>query len=464
MSNGIIAAGCCCETCIDCCKFWEDAPNTINVAMTFYQVNNFTIIEGSQSYDTNIISWSITATLTKSGSCCDYPNCAGVVPPRYPNLLRYTADVCQVSVQHIKRYWSFGRTWANCLEYKPPYCYGFPPGICNCIENPIGLCPQFIGGTQYGPLDQCNGSPCTDLNLGLPPNEGYWFALRENNPCEQWNCSGGDDCKRKANPGECNCGCPSVGELEWKNMLSVEVNYSATVSGAAPSVSCDPLPGDGPILSTCGACPHYPDCANCGTIGGNTLIPPAVTGKVLTLWCGVSNCGGECNVPVLVFNPGDQEDILHSVTYEEPVCCGSWCPNEHPGAGVIPNGECFATLTYETPLCLPKFQIQGAPGHLSSASFDKAISNCDIDVSLNTARHNYMVDGRWVTCCEPVGPGLTAAFCYENYQDNSDPSSGYYCANTRFVDCDSLLETTICQKPSWTERYCYTRQFGVLIS
>lgn len=343
MSNGVIAAGCCCGACIDCCKFWEEAPSTINVTISFSQINNFTIVEGSQSYDYDLINWTITATLTKSGSCCDYPNCVGNVIPRYSNLLRYTADVCQVSAQRISRAWSFGRTWNTCSEYIPPSCFDLP-GPCLCVENPIGNCPQFIGGTQYSSLTQsCTGSPCTDLNLGLPPNEGYTALLRDRSSCRQWNCSGSGACQEKADVGDCNCTCPSVGELEWKNISSEELNYSATITGLPLSVPCNYTPGT-PPMSTCSGCPNFPDCPNCGPYGGGAVNAPAVVNKVMTLWCGVSSCDGECNVPVLVFNPGDQQDVLHSITYEIPTCCGSYCPGESPYAGIIDEGECFKTI------------------------------------------------------------------------------------------------------------------------
>lgn len=433
MSNGIITAGCCCGACATCCSWWSSSPaGPVDFTLTFYQNHTMEVL-GGQFMQLGYIAWTITATLTKSGNCCDYYACA----PSFNNLTRYTANVCEIAVSKVSNIYSYGHTRRTCLEDDISACTGLPG--CYCTMSPRGC--EYTGGFTYDGLG-CT-DPCTNYNSPFDPSLPYY---RLGDPCFQWNCK---KCNYRMPLGQCECECKTVPELLWKKLYEVRESYNATVFGTGPGPG-SPSP--------------------CPLIGKPLQAGP---NAVITIYCGPNPCGGTCFVPRLIFSPRDQTLVTKAVEYDASMnsCCpNGYCPTTEPYTGLIPYGSCFSTATTFTPRCLPPFELIGKGNSFNSATFSNPISVSEWDVTLGfqvqtgtTLWGPGYLAYNFAPACELVNK---SAVCQKYAWDHSEdghansgsPYHPIYCGNDRlyplgnFKGCE--LVSTRCWGPSWTEKYC----------
>ena len=443
MSSGIVTAGCCCGPCTTCCSWWSASPaGPVDIVLTYYQNQTLEIGPGGQFMQLGYTAWTITATLTKSGSCCDYNTCG----PTYANLTRYTADVCEVSATRVSNIYTYGFPRRSCREEDVAACLGLPN--CYCTIDPKGCNqivvggitppPLYTGGNTYDGLLNCT-VPCTNFNYpysGLYP-AGYQLA----DPCRGWNCK---KCNFIQGLGDCECECKTVPELLWKKMYEETHNYTATVFGT----------GTGP-----GACAYggKPDQA-----GANAVI---------TVYCGPNPCGGTCLVPRLLFTPRDQALVSNVRIYDatmNPCCPNGYCPGQRPYPSSIPWGSCYSTTTTVTPHCLPEFSLVGKGTSFNSATFSNPIPASTFDITLGFGIQTGTVEwgmGTNVTnanACETVDKtAVCTKYSWDHSTELNPSGSPYfpvYCGNERLSPlgnnkgCDT--NASRCYGPSWNERYC----------
>ena len=435
MSNGIITAGCCCGACATCCSWWSASPaGPVDFTLTFYQNHTMEVL-GGQFMQLGYTAWTITATLTKSGSCCDYNTCG----PGYANLMRYTADVCEVAATRVSNIYSYGFTRRTCLEDDINACLGLPG--CYCTRSPRGC--EYTGGFTYDGLLNCT-DPCTNYNSPFDPSLSHY---RLGDPCQQWNCK---KCNYVQPLGQCECECKTVSELLWKKLFVETKNYTATVLGT----------GTGPV--TCG-------------YTGKPL--QAGTNAVITIYCGPNPCGGTCHVPQLLFTPRDQTLVSNVLEYDATTnaCCPSgYCQGTEPYAGLIPWGSCYSTLSTSTPVCLPEFRLLGKGNLFNSATLTNPIPASTFDITLGfgvQANTNEWGPGylayTQAQACENVNRTAVCEKWAWDHSETAQTSGGnptgspyvpVFCGNDRLEPIGDNkgcnLVSSRCWGPSWTEKYC----------
>jgi hypothetical protein len=387
-------------------------------------------------------AWTITATLTKSGNCCDYNSCG----PTYNNLMRYTADVCEVAVTRVSNIYSFGRPRKSCVEDDPAACVGLPncyctvdPKGCNQVQLPGGPVPPplYTGGNTYDGGGNCT-VPCTNFNYPYTGSLPAGYQL--GNSCASWNCK---KCNTIQPLGDCECECKTVPELLWKKLYETTRNYNATVFGT----------GAGP--------------AGCSYSGKPSQ---AGANAVITIYCGPNPCGGTCFVPQLLFTPRNQALVSDSMTYDatmNPCCPNGYCPYSEPYYSHIPWGSCYSTITTSTPHCFPEFTLVGRGNLFNGATFTNAITRYSLDPTLGFGVQSGNADtsgyGMFpnVPACEAFNKTNDCVKYFRDHDSQTPTDSPYwpvYCANERLLplgnDLGCTVLTSTCWGPSFTEKFC----------
>lgn len=478
MSNGIVSSACCCGPCTSCCSWWAASPTgPVNFQLQFYQDITCEIGPGGQFMTLGYTAWTIDAVLTKSGSCCDYNTCG----PSYANLMRYTASSCEVSATSFRKIYSFGFSRKTCFENYPVSCVSPCHSECICQKNPLQCTavpswPEWVGGTQwqFNPVPDpnpcapgfytCGAIPCTAMNGGNPPNEGYSNYTQLNDDCYQWNCK---KCATQEMPGECECSCKTVPELLWKLMYTETRNYTGTVLGSGSAPGC---PDDGQSPPYVGVLDPV-----CGNAFGNYARPPqAGAGAVITIYCGPNICGDGCFKPTLLFTPGAQVLVTNSVEYDatmNPCCPSGYCPGSAPYTGYIPQGSCFQTSTSNSPICLPRMTLQGSGASFDSSTFDKAVAGCWFDATLGMGMQTATgLSGapfdKWARYCSLVNWAECQKLAWDHDSEvySGSPYWPGYCAKAVFVSCEEALNYERCFLPNFNEKYCINRTLGSTVS
>lgn len=340
MSNGAVTSACCCgQNCqTECCDWWACSPTgEINVVLTGSKVVNRTITPGGQTWVQEEISWSITATMVKTGSSCsDYAN------TNLPNLFRYEAQTCEFSWERITRFYDPGER-STCSDWCVIVC-------CFC---PIWWCgddSQYTGpGLQASPEDPCGtGDPCTlyyypdlqpfcfDINTGVVPGPGNLTRAS----CRSWNCLPYDE-----SVGCDGWGCRDV--VEFRLVQEITESWTGTLVGKAIPLN----PG-----TTCEG--RY-----------KALMNPA-TDPVLTIACyqppppaNPYDCGSECVRPILLFNPDSSNVYVLRVEDRtmDPCCNADPCLIE----------DCYVDSTSIQPWSIKEFAILGKGSCLDGTTFEE---------------------------------------------------------------------------------------------
>lgn len=196
MSNGVLAALCCCgESCVsDCCDMWACSPaGPINITFSGHKVETTVFSPMTRSIVTEEIHWTITATLTRSGAtCADY---------------KYSAATCVLSYQRITRFnWDIAsgpsRRW-RCQLYEGVDING--DGQITIDETCLPLGEPFCQSADSCGSWNCKKNPCNCGGLGI-------FGMADG-------CVG--------------CGCIDAVNLDIKLLGSYETNFTGTIAGTS---------------------------------------------------------------------------------------------------------------------------------------------------------------------------------------------------------------------------------------
>ena len=425
--SGALSSACCCGGCpTSCCNFWNCSPaGPINIEFSFYTEDRTDIVEGGQGWVNGYWLWTITATLTRSGSQCT-PD-----PPLYANVYRYSATTCNITAQRVTNDYLYGGRWiCNQLPICVPevenggYCCT-GDRYCAGIKDSSGQLNIFT------PPYTCSGDPC-----------GTYYNVRLFNSCFSWNCKPVDE----EPGGDCaGWGVKDINDFEWKLTRTSTINYSGTISGSGIYQPSDECTGGGfETPSTDPGCPNsWP------------YVGAVKAGDVITVVCaggapgfgGV--CGEDCLSPVLIFTPYSSNLDVQIITDQtmDP-CCGI-CD--------IPPivTQCYSeTNTTRTRNILCGFMIKGSGSCLNESTF-KNPTTADCFFPLDPA----LFPGPGIeTACTALNVSqewLKWRVC--NNPDTSDPgecdefNDTNYCA-TRRTDCDGVQTGSVQYWPNWTEK------------
>jgi hypothetical protein len=453
VSNGAIAAACCCtEECeTDCCDWWACSPaGPITVTLSGSAIVERKILP-SASPTTLIVKevyWTITATMTKSGTTCDFA-AAGSPSLNWPNLFRFSAQQVDFSYQRIERTYDVG-SYHVCQNFCPPQC-------CTADYTDSGCLTNIQGGLS-------NTDPCacgTDFMCDDPLFGGF-LALTSTNPCLSWNCGSamGANCADGEVTGDnipvgcTDCGCPqTVDDIVFKLIETKEWNWTGTI--LAPGFCAE---------STCGdTCDESP--CDRGPLD-DTGVPYKLTtlarsNQVLAIACVEGYCKEGCAKPVLVFRPSFA-GATGSGTYErwsgDPT---DWPDNRDPCCVDCEGDDssCYSSEAW-TP-CIEPFAVLGKGNCLNGSTFDAPTLGCDSHPApvFNNVLCTGSDDMAGKGGCQPC-TALTGTFPEGEYCPPTGKGSFYFCAtagNSCFIPCNDangkLVEFpgTVCYWPAWCE-------------
>lgn len=392
MSSAVLSA-CCCgggpPVPSTCCNWWACSPtSTINVTWSGSSTTKREITPSAspQEFTVEEIYWSVTATMTRSGTICTGLGAS---------LFRYTASSCVFSYTRIRRAWSVGghHTCANWFG-----------GSC-CYKEQNGGCITYTGNVPPEPCVPCGDGPACGAGQGFYLSKGV-------NPCVCWNCSGTDcndgDVGNFYNPIGCtDCvGPSSPDDLIFRQVQEEQWSFTGTLIGKG---SC----------STEAFCPMTP--FNC-SIGNPFNLVPA--GKVLTILCTTlcNEVGDLTARPVILFTPVTTGKFLtHSFDTSMDPCCPYPCD--------LIVQPCYSEDSVE--LCIKNFLVTGSGNCLTQTTFDEP-QNGGCQGWL--VPHGGLLDGvnplnfGGVACaiCSPI----EVATIEENCIETEENPNGYYCATS----------------------------------
>ena len=447
MSNGAIAAACCCqEGCeTDCCAWWACSPTgAITVTLSGSAVTNRKILPSSTPTTLAVeeVYWTITATMTKSGTTCDFA-AAGAPSSNWPNLFRYSAQTVDFSYQRITRNYDLG-AGATCVNTNAATC-------CRCSYTDNGCAVTPSGNIQGAPCGPCSGGPsCADY--------GICDGFDRHNPCLNWNCLG-TDCGDGTVPGAdtgaegcTDCRCPStVDELVWKLIETREYNWTGTMTSAG---SCgDPNDCGCDIASGCdrGAMAGFP-------VPYNSLGALARAGDILTIVCVEGYCKEGCAKPVLVFRP---QTVLSTANGTEEWWAGGPGTGEEDPCCVDCEGAEFCYTSQPWAPCVTGFAVIGRGNCLNGSTFDAPSTGCDwmpVPHSASSLCLSNGVDMAGIGCSSCTV--LDGTFTTERCVETAYKGSPYFCAKVNadaFIPCldpnGEFVEGSVevCYWPAWCE-------------
>lgn len=333
MSNGAIAAACCCNVPCesDCCDWWACSPaGPINVTFSGSWVTNRSIVPGSQVFTVEEIYWTITATMTRTGSTC-------IATPPFTNLYRYVAATCNFSYQRIKRTYDVGNRFICNTRCVPPCCtcgdcYStfFTPG--SPLTGP-GERDPFTPGAACG-----TGPACSSLTAfsNFDCNQVYTGGGPGSKPltlnCFSWNCN---PCTE---PDCTGWGCPATpDDLIFRLVGEQEDTFVGVLTANT--------------TNGCGSLDNFPFGPRHADLAG--------PGAVLTIVC--SKLCNDCAKPLLIFNPECSGKTLTStIDYSMDPCCPLPCEPFPPPCIVDASGG----------LPIKPFAVLGSGNCLNQSSFD----------------------------------------------------------------------------------------------
>ena len=455
MSNGVVSTGCCCnsESCASqCCDWWSCSPTgPINVSLSASAITNKKILPGTQTLLIEEIHWTVTATLTRSGSTCVVAE-AGIAP--FNALYRYSAQTCNFSYQKKiylrdvgQSYTCWQLPWAplqcgsrteigDCVTYGSPNSefsatYAGLMSLCVNGNPPCGFywtCPQPGGCTSTSvPGAQC--VPCginSSLgNLGTCQDffdaNGYWPEPSPRtgpNPCLSWNCGTAADSNDACSGAGCEgIECPqSPDQIDFRLLETREFTYNGQLTAGGSSCGPGECPPD------FGSCPNSIPGPPPFLVGSPSIF--VRPGDVITIVCVGTQCkaDAQCVKPVLIFSPDTTDKFFDSIYDRTMDPCCPW-----------PCGEpenCVVEL--QTPFCIRPFAIFGKSNCLNSSTFDSPINGCSMHPS---PLYGFGVDGidmAGVGCspCQPLEQVLEfPPYCNGGSNDpNNQGDSPYFCA------------------------------------
>jgi hypothetical protein len=478
MSNAVIASACCCgeEPCAGgCCDWWSCSPTApINIVLTGSATTNIRILPGTQVLLTEEVTWTITATLTRSGSSCTPSG-----PPPYNNLFRYSAQTCNLAYSKKQYLRSVGESYTcRQLPWSPLFCGPVTyVGECVTWANPsapfsgydIGLYPCFDGTppcNYYWTCLNASGNcipptspgpecvPCGQ-NSNILSNwsscEAYYLAngvwpepspRTGPNPCISWNCCFGARCSDSNSAcsyeGCEDIRCPeSPDEIEWRLQTVREWSYNGPIT--ASGISCVPPPSS--------YCPVECSCPN-SIVGLDCVSPPRGSpgnlvrpDDVLTIVCVETQCkeDGECAKPCLIFNPVTGDKFLDYVADSSmDPCCPYPCRE--------PVDECV--VESQEPLCIKPFAIFGRSACLNATTFRDPFTGCSMPPEGQSGGTLDMAG--WFGCpvCQPIN--RTEEIGMSCNGGSNDPAkqgpSPYYCGVSNEGDL-YCPEGCVCDQP-----------------
>ena len=364
-------------------------------------------VDPVQTFTVEEISWSITATLVRSGSAC---------PGTSTTMYRYSADTCHLSYHRKRKVFSVGyhnicSKW--CFD---PCCGVVPDGDCRTYSGAQRLTPESPCGT---------GTACG--------SEEFQYNQLALNPCLCWNCN---PC---AEPDCDGWGCKSLSEMEFRHIQTDElvVNTNLTSSGS-------------------GICSYAPTSCN---------LPPSTTcnnnlnfakpGAVITVACSI-DCGETCVKPMLIFTPGPNFPGTEITDRTMDPCCPIPCA-EFPET-------CY--FTYAGNYCIRPFMILGQGNCFNSSTFSSpTTANCalpspDYIFWPGGVGNELDMCGAGCATCAPLDRTYDSVYCVDS------ESKSYFCAAFgTFPDaepgfCERDQTPEICWWPLWCERDYTTVQWG----
>lgn len=141
MSAGAVSSACCCGGCsTDCCTFWECSPTSGTFTISAGSTKTRTISPSGQTMTVETVNWSITATLTRTGTGC--------------STYRLYANTCQFSYQKMSRVYWLGKKFTaydalgifiEGIGFVP--CDPLPPAYdadCHWNCNSDGTCKEEV--------------------------------------------------------------------------------------------------------------------------------------------------------------------------------------------------------------------------------------------------------------------------------------------------------------------------------
>lgn len=413
MSNGAVLSTCCCATCTkSCCSWWECSPTdpvSITLTGSSNTIRNITTPSSAvpvQTFAVEEISWSITATLVRSGSAC---------PGTSTTMYRYSADTCHLSYHRKRKTFSVGnRHICNKWCFDP---------CCNVTVN--GDCRTYSGARQLTPEDPCGtGAACGS-------SEGRYNRLAPD-PCFSWNCN---SC---AEPDCEGWGCKSLSEMEFRHIQNNEivVNTNLTSSGS-------------------GICSYDTGCVLPPSTNCTNNFALAKPGAVITVICSI-DCGETCVKPALIFTPGPNFPGTAIVDYTMDPCCPTPCA-EFPET-------CY--FSDDVNYCIRPFMILGQGNCFNSSTFSSpttancALPNPDVDHASGWGSTELDMCGAGCATCAPLDRTYDSSYCVDTEFE------GLYCAAFGELPdaepgyCERDQTSQICYWPNWCERDYTTVQWG----
>lgn len=480
MSNGVVTSGCCCnqECASDCCSWWSCSPTApINVVLSGSAITNKKILPGTQVLLLEEIYWTITATLTRSGSTCT-PSGA----PPYNTLYRYSAQTCNFSYQKKIYFRDVGESY-TCLQlrWSPLFCGAVTvEGDCMTWANPsvpfsgwdIGVLPCYDGVPPCSYYWTCPGAsgcspptypgtgclPCaqnSDILAGYSSCQAYYdingvwpepSPRTGPNPCLSWNCCFGGNCA-DSNTACSETGCEGIrcpsspDEIEFRLQSTLELTYNGNLTGSG----------------TCGNDTCIPDFGNCpNSIPGPAPFfvgPPSVfvrSGDVITIVCVETQCkaDAECVKPVLIFSPDTAGKFLDQVLDKTMDPCCPWPCGD-------PKQECL--VESQVSLCIKPFAIFGKSACLNASTFDDPITGCSMHPSPVYGFGDGGQDMAGIGCspCQPLNQTLEfPPYCNGGSNDpEKQGDSPYFCSvyNEGDLYCP---EGCACDNPPGPSIFC----------
>lgn len=341
MSNGVVTSACCCnQGCqTDCCAWWACSPDgEINVTLTGSKIVTRTITPGGQNWIEEEISWSITATMQRTGSTCTDTS------PGYPNLYRYEAASCEFSWEKVRRLYSHGNR-KTCSVDCAVLCCECSDWICEPLSGP-GL--QATPEGPCGPGDPCyiyfpGDIPCFYTYTGLTPEAGGPTG----NSCFSWNCKPFDE-----SAGCGSAGCEDV--IEFRLIQVTTNSWAGTLYGLQGGFTA--------AINSCpreGNFPGQVENTRYDWLSRSSLATPPVLVVVCT-----DECGGDCVKPMLLFNP-DSSAVFVQTEFDRTMdaCC-----NANP---CVASETCLTTGGSIQPWWIWSFVIVGKGDCLDATTFDE---------------------------------------------------------------------------------------------
>ena len=359
--SGVVSSGCCCtkESCPVCCDFWACSPSTpFPILLTGSWISSETLSPTGQVITTGEIHWSITATMTRTGS-----NCA---------TYRYYANSCQFSYEYIQRRWSFGGE-------DVPTDGSLPSGTANPLRC-----------TKHYRFD-LDGDGLYEGTL-TPPLESLEYRGLYNNGCERSACPCAvADGVYALTTGRCSCVqndyCRTAG-FTCENSTSARFdcffwNCTSFQSGFADQNACNGF-GPKPAANILAKVVEVKTWSWNVTLTGNPspfLLSGLDNGNeincsnhanywvpnsVITIAC-KRNCDPDCDSPILIFNPN--MTVNYAGTYTVDTCMG---PCIDVGCDP-PAYDCSTSYSINLPKIAP-WVIYGSGTCLSDTTFDNPIT------------------------------------------------------------------------------------------